>query len=85
MSTIPPQDPFQPADPAAELEARFGPSGWAITANPGGVAVWIAVRKNGTATRIIAACGPGELYAKLQAVEEARGDGAGLSAELFSL
>jgi hypothetical protein len=58
-----------PADSLAELEARFGPAGWEISANPGGVAIWIGVKKNGPRTHIIAAYGPGELYAKLERAE----------------
>jgi hypothetical protein len=56
--------------PLAELETRFGPSGWEIQPRPGGVAIWIAIKKNGTATRVIAAHHAGELYAKLQAAEQ---------------
>jgi hypothetical protein len=54
----------------AELRARFGPTGWEIQPNPGGVAVWLAIKKNGSSTRVIAAYGPGELYAKLQAADQ---------------
>jgi hypothetical protein len=62
MQNDPPTDPATPDDAAlAELRARFGPSGWEIQPNPADVAVWIAVKKNGSATRIIAAYGPGEL------------------------
>jgi hypothetical protein len=56
--------------PLAELEARFGAAGWEIQANPGGVTIWIAVKKNGSQTRVIAAHGPGELYAKLESAEQ---------------
>ena len=63
-----------PSDPLAELQARFGPAGWEIQANPGGVAIWLGIKKNGSATRIIAAYGPGELYAKLQAADQKDAD-----------
>jgi hypothetical protein len=64
--------PIPPVSPLEELEARFGPSGSEISANPGGVAVWLAVKKNGSQTRVIAACGQGELYAKLERADQKR-------------
>jgi hypothetical protein len=66
-----PTSPTQPPDtPLEQLRSRFGPHGWDIKAQPSDLHVWIAIRRDGNSERVVASHLPGELWHKLEVIEQ---------------